>query len=73
MYKIVRVGIGRVNETDKCLDEELVQGAGFRSLDNWDDFWGRCDLYMRDGLHPNWKGTDTIAGRFASAMRFKLD
>lgn len=29
--------------------------------------WGRNDLVKRGGLHLNWRGTDILASRFASA------
>jgi len=38
---------------------------GFRYLDHWDLFWDRWDLYKRDRLHLNWRGTNILAGRFA--------
>ena len=44
------------------------RGQGFRFLDHWDLFWGRWDLYKRDGLHLNYKGTNILAGRFASVI-----
>lgn len=46
---------------------------GFRFIDHWDLFWGRGDLYKRDGLHLNWRGTDILAGRFARATRVGLN
>lgn len=32
-----------------CGPEELVQG--FRFVDYWDFFWGRCDLQKRNMVH----------------------
>ncbi|XP_059824367.1 hydroxyacid oxidase 2 isoform X1 [Hypanus sabinus] len=48
---------------------------GFRFLDNWSLFQGHWDLFQRDGLHLNRRGTNILAGVFASAARggFKLD
>ena len=41
------------------------RGQGFRFLDHWDLFWARYDLYKKDGLHLNPRGTNILAGRFA--------
>jgi len=41
---------------------------GFRFLDHWDYFWGRWDLYKRDGLHLNQRQTNILVGHFASAV-----
>ncbi|XP_059499497.1 uncharacterized protein LOC132207556 [Stegostoma tigrinum] len=46
---------------------------GFRYVDNWDAFWGRWDLYKKDGLHLNWKGTNVLGGRFARVVREGLN
>ena len=46
---------------------------GFRFLDNWTLFQGRWDLFRRDGLHLNWRGTNILAGKFASAARGGLN
>ena len=45
--------------------ESWCRGQGFRFLDHWDLFWGRGDLFKRDGSHLNWRGTNILAGRFA--------
>ncbi|XP_059846282.1 uncharacterized protein LOC132405470 [Hypanus sabinus] len=42
---------------------------GFRFLDNWSLFQGHWDLFRRDGLHLNRRGTNILAGVFASAAR----
>lgn len=46
---------------------------GFRYLDNWGSFWGRWDLYKRDGLHLNQRGTNILGGKFANALREGLN
>ena len=46
---------------------------GFRYLDHWGLFRGRWDLYKKDGLHLNWRGTNILAGRFASVNREDLN
>ena len=46
---------------------------GFRYLDHWGLFRGRWDLYKKDGLHLNWKGTNILAGSFASITREDLN
>ena len=46
---------------------------GFRYLDNWGSFWGRWDLYKRDGLHLSLKGTNILGGKFANALRGGLN
>ena len=46
---------------------------GFRYLDNWGSFWGRWDLYKRDGLYLNRRGTNILGGKFASALREGLN
>ena len=46
---------------------------GFRYLDNWGSFWGRGDLYKRDGLHLNQRGTNILGGKFANAFREGLN
>ena len=33
--------------------ESWCSGQGFRFVDHWDLFWGRADLFKRDGLHLN--------------------
>ena len=43
------------------------RGQGFRFLDHWDLFRGRCDLYKKDGWHLNPRGTNILAGRLAKA------
>ena len=47
--------------------KDWCRGQGFKFLDHWDLFWGRCDLYKKDGLHLNPRGTNILAGRFAKA------
>jgi len=46
---------------------------GFRYLDNWALFQGRWDLYRKDGLHLNWRGTNILAGGFARVTRVGLN
>lgn len=46
---------------------------GFRYLSNWGSYWGRCDLYEKDGLHLNRKGTNILGGKFAKAMQGGLN
>jgi len=46
---------------------------GFRYVDNWSTFWGRWDLYKKDGLHLNQRGTNILGGRFARALREGLN
>ncbi|XP_055498195.1 uncharacterized protein LOC129701166 [Leucoraja erinacea] len=53
----------RINEWMK----DWCSGYGFKFLDHWELFWGRCDLYRKDGLHLNSRGTNILAGRFAKA------
>ncbi|XP_055498906.1 uncharacterized protein LOC129701618 [Leucoraja erinacea] len=48
-------------------------GQGFRFLDHWDLFWGKGELYKRDGLHLKRCGTSILAGRFAAATRVALN
>ena len=43
------------------------RGQGFKFMDHWDLFWGRRDLFKKDGLHLNPRGTNILAGRFARA------
>ena len=52
---------------DKC------RGQGFRFLDHWDLFWGSWDLYKRDGLHLNYKGTNILAEKFARTVGERLN
>ena len=49
------------------------RGQGFRFLDHWDLFRGRCDLYRKDGMHLNPRGTNILAGRFAKATGENLN
>lgn len=46
---------------------------GFRFLDHWELFWGRHDLYRKDGLHLNPKGANILAGRFGTALGYGLN
>lgn len=46
---------------------QLFQGAGIQTFEPMDLIWGSCDLYKRDGLYLNWKGTIILPGRFARA------
>ena len=43
------------------------RGQGFKFMDHWDLFWGRRDLFKKDGLHLNPRGTNILAGRFTRA------
>ena len=49
------------------------KGQDFRFLDHWDLFWGRRDMYRLDGLHLNSRGSNILAGRFASMIRDGLN
>ncbi|XP_069750301.1 uncharacterized protein [Narcine bancroftii] len=49
------------------------KGQGFGFLDHWDLFWGRHDLYKKDGLHLNLKGVNILAARFSTAVRCGLN
>ncbi|XP_062896362.1 uncharacterized protein LOC134342314 [Mobula hypostoma] len=49
------------------------RGQGFKFLDHWDLFWRRCDLYKKDGLHLNPRGTNILAGRLAGATEVTLN
>jgi len=46
---------------------------GFRFLDHLDHFWGRWDLYKRDGQHLNQDKTSILAGHFASSVGRSLN
>lgn len=46
---------------------------GFRFLDHWDLFWDKGELYKRDRLHLNRRGTSILAGRFAIATQVGLN
>ena len=46
---------------------------GFRYLNNWGSFWGRWDLYKRDGLHLNQRGSNILGGKFAKTMQQGLN
>eukprot|EP00061_Rhincodon_typus_P004208 g22004.t1 len=37
-------------------------------MDHWDVFWGRWNLYRKDGLHLNWRVTNILGRRFARAL-----
>ncbi|XP_055521107.1 uncharacterized protein LOC129715270 [Leucoraja erinacea] len=47
--------------------KDWCSGQGFKFLDHWDLFCGRCDLYRKDGLPLNPRGTNILVGRFANA------
>ncbi|XP_055508716.1 uncharacterized protein LOC129707614 [Leucoraja erinacea] len=47
--------------------KDWCRGQGFKFLDHWDFFWGRWDLYRKDGLHLNPRETNILAGKFAKA------
>ncbi|XP_078056734.1 uncharacterized protein LOC144480983 [Mustelus asterias] len=53
--------------------QEWCRREGFRYLDNWRSFWGRWDLYKRDGLHLDQRGTNILGGKFANALREGLN
>ena len=51
------------------------RGQGFNFPDHWDLFWGMCDLYKKDGLHLNPRGTNYPGGEICKGCwrDFKLD
>jgi len=54
--------------------QEWCRREGFRYLDNWSSFWGRWDLYKRNGLHLNQRDTNILGGgKFANALREGLN
>ncbi len=38
-------------------------------IDNWNNFWGRPDLVIRDGLHPSWGGAALLSRNMAHGLR----
>ncbi len=38
-------------------------------IGNWTSFWGRPDLFKRDGLHPSWGGAALISRNMAHSLR----
>ena len=52
---------------------DWCRGQGFKFLDHWDLFWGRGDLFKKDRLHLNPRGTNILAGRFAQVARQSLN
>jgi len=72
--------VQRASETENRERVQLntwLQGwcrmEGLRYVDNWSTFWGRWDLYKKDGLHLNQRGTNILGGRFARALREGLN
>ena len=37
-------------------------------IDNWTSFWGRPDLFKRDGLHPSWGGATLLSRNTAHSL-----
>ncbi|XP_052407393.1 uncharacterized protein LOC127952728 [Carassius gibelio] len=37
-------------------------------IDNWTSFWGRPDLFKRDGLHPSWGGATLLSRNMANSL-----
>ncbi len=45
----------------------LQNNIGF--IDNWENFWCRPDLLIRDGLHPSWGGAALLSRNMAHSLR----
>ena len=42
-------------------------------INNFDYFWNQRDLFKRDRLHPNPKGTAVLTNNFINCIAFNLD
>eukprot|EP00061_Rhincodon_typus_P007380 g29027.t1 len=83
MSRIVISGLLLVPQASEARNREQVQlnmwlqgwcrKEGFRYVKYWDTFWGRWDLYRKEGLHLNWRATNILGRRFPRALREGLN
>lgn len=52
-----------------CRVAKLCESEGVVFLDLWDRFWGRDELYGRDGLHFSYKGVQTLSNSFEDFLK----
>lgn len=71
-HMLVRVRTRKIGEMNVGL-RDWCRGQVFRFLVHWDLFWGAGDLYKRDVLNLNWRGTNILPGRFANATHVGLN
>ena len=45
-----------------------LKHMGERKLDLWGSFFGRADMYMKDGLHLSGKGAAVFADELSAAV-----